>query len=133
MAKKIVTQNDKQDFIGKLAQRMAMSIIHGILFKVYQSVNAKKLMELQASIARKNPEPAFELLNLLFKIGNEEISFEFIKGLVQKYKEEGNIWASHALSYYVQFYLNTHDVDYRIRQKMCGLLGIQHVANRFQL
>lgn len=120
----------KREFIEKMVQMMAISTIYGILFKVFQSVSIDKLLVLQNQITSENNSPAFELLNILFKISYDTIKIEEIKKLYAKFEQEKNIWALHALSYFLQIYLNNHCVDFKIRQQICSLLWIKYSPNK---
>lgn len=128
---KYLSSDEKRKNIERFIQIMAMWTIHWILFKVFQSVWIDKLLLLQKDITKNNPYVSYELLNLLFNINFWKITIEYIKDLHKKYSDEKNTWAILSLSYFIQFYLNTHnDIDFRLRQQLSKLLWFDYTPNK---
>lgn len=128
---KYLSSDEKRKNIEKFVQIMAMWTIHWILFKIFQSVWIDKLLLLQKDITKNNPYASYELLNLLFNINFWKITIEDVKDLHKKYSDEKNTWAIRSLSYFIQFYLNTHnDIDFRLRQQLSKLLWFDYTPNK---
>jgi hypothetical protein len=103
---------------------MWINIVYWILFKIFQSVNIGQLLEFQKSITRKNKFPAYELLYLLFSINYHSVEISEIKNIYEKFKGEKNIWVLRTMSFFIQMYMNNHDINYKIRQQLVELLWL---------
>lgn len=127
---KYFSWEERRIFIEKNIQMMWMGVIMGMLSKIFYSVNIDKLVEIQKLITKNNPFPAFEFLNLLFKLSHEKIAMDDLMKLHSKFEDEKNTWALRALSYFLQWHMNTHSIDYKLRQQICSMLKISYTPNK---
>jgi hypothetical protein len=117
---------EKAEFIEHIVQMFATSAIYWILVKIYQSVSVEKLLSLQNQITKDNNYPAYELINILFKINYNSIKIDEIKALHNKFNDDWNIWAQRALSHFLQMYINAHDVEFNIKQQICSIIWVKY-------
>jgi len=127
--RKAFKYEQKLNFIEKMIQLFGFLLTIGMISKVSQAIGSDKLVELVNMIALENDYPSYELVNLLIDIEHNSINVDLVEHLYNKYKDSKNWWALQTLSYFLQSYMNTHRIDYRVRQKICNLLGLRIIPN----
>lgn len=118
--------------IQKIIQLFGFTLTILMILKIASSVGSDKLAQLLDKIAATKGTPSYELVALAVHIQYRSFDVDRIKSLWKKYKDEKNVWAAQCLSYIVQMYLDTHSVEYKDRQRVCSLLGI-NVKPRFRI
>jgi len=116
----------KRLFIERNIQVIALMVTLGIITKIYHSVQTDKLCEIQKLLQDKYNTPNYEMINLLFILSYKEINIDEFKHLIRKYNDTKNIWALKTLSLFLQSYMNTHHLDYKLKQQICVLLEIEY-------
>ena len=122
---------DEDDIENKLSIFYALCffIIGGVISKIVDCIKKRELAEIVADVRDKENTPAYDLIDFFFvletatKLQNEDV--EKMRALLKKFSKDRNKIAERLLSLETQGYLNTHDVDYRLRQKICEALGIE--------
>lgn len=121
---KIVEQN---------IEMMGFIFIIGMLQKTYLSLTTKKIISLQEEISGNENTVAFDFFLIFFKLNCEGINFNVIENYYNKFYETDNSWAIGVLKLLVKSYLDTHNVDFRKRQKLANLLHFQYEPNKPKL
>jgi len=132
------TRNKKFDnekrrvFIERSIQFFGYVVTIGMLNRISEAVVTEKLTSTMLLLSERKSTPAYELINHLVSSSQDGIDVSYIKALLEKYNKTKNYWAEKALSYYVQNYLNTHNVDYKDRQRLFKALNIKYLPNKSQ-
>ena len=121
---KIVEQN---------IEMMGFIFIIGMLQKTYLSLTTKKIISLQEEISDNENTVAFDFFLIFFKLNYEGINFNVIENYYNKFYKTDNSWAIGVLKLLVKSYLDTHNVDFRKRQKLANLLHFQYEPNKPKL
>ena len=112
---------------------MGFIFIIGMLQKTYLSLTTKKIISLQEEISGNENTVAFDFFLIFFKLNYEGINFNVIENYYNKFYETDNSWAIGVLKLLVKSYLDTHNVDFRKRQKLANLLHFQYEPNKPKL
>lgn len=115
----------KKKFIERNIQFISLITTIGMLNKIYYSVNTEKLISIQEDISASKNVPSYDFINLQFKLSFDLIDILDIRHLHKKYFDSKNRWALKAMSLYLQRYINTHAIDYKLKQQICDLLEIK--------
>lgn len=123
--------NEKRiSFIEKAIQFFGYVVTIGMLNRIFEAVTTDKLTEIMQLLSEKKSSPAYELINHLVASSQNGINVNHVKFLLEKYDKKKNYWAEKALSYYVQNYLNTHNINYKDRQRLFKALDIKYLPNK---
>jgi hypothetical protein len=129
--KRIMDADSRKIFIQRNIQMMGMLIILGIIHKIFHALSTDKILQVQEEIASEKPHPSYEILTLIFQLNYKGIKLDDIKNYSIKFADSNNSWATQSLTIYVKRYLETHNVDFHVRQKICHLLHIIYTPNRY--
>lgn len=110
----------------KMVQFFGYVITVGMLGRIFKAISSDKLVDSMASLAEEKSSPAYDLVNCLIVTSQGGFNVDYVKSLVAKYDKTKNLWAKRVLSYYVQDYLNTHNVNYKDRQKLFSTLSLSY-------
>jgi hypothetical protein len=125
-------QQQKRLSVEQSIQFFAYMVTIGVLNRTALAVDSEKLTSTMAGLSERKSTPAYDLLNYLISTSQDGISADYVRSLLAKYKKAHNYWAERALSYYVQIYLNTHNVNFRERQKLFDALNLKYLPNKPQ-
>jgi len=117
-------------FIEKLIQFFGYVITVDMLNRIFEAIASEKLIPSMQTLSDKKLTPAYSLINFLVSSSENGIDVKHIKSLISEYDKEKNFWAKRALSYYVQDYLNTHNVNFKIRQQLFDALSLKYLPNK---
>ena len=117
-------------FIEKAIQSFGYVVTIGILNRIFEAVTTDKLTEIMQLLAEKRSTPAYELINHLVASSQDGINVNDVKSLLEKYDKKKNYWAEKTLSYYVQNYLNTHNMNFKDRQRLFKALDVKYLPNK---
>jgi len=120
----------RKKYIEKNIQVMGMLMIISMIQKTFYSLCTEKILEVQHTISDEKAVPAYDFIDLLFTLSYEGLKIDYAKKLSREYSEGKNNWASKTLSVFLQRYMNTHTVDFKLRQQICTLLKIEYIPNR---
>lgn len=116
--------------VRKNIQLMGVAIILSIINKIFYSLSTEKILKIQEEVSEQFSIPAYDILSIIFKLNYKGVRYTEIKHYHKLFLESKNIWASRTLSLLVLRYLNTHNVDFNIRQQVSSLLDITYTPNR---
>ncbi len=122
--------NKRRVFIEKSIQFFGYIVTISMLNRISEAVITEKLTETMLTLSDKKSTPAYELINYLISSSQNGLDANSIKSLLEKYNKSKNFWAEKTLSYYVQNYLNTHNVNYKDRDKLFKALNIKYLPNK---
>lgn len=123
--KKQVSENDRGQLIRTSIQFLWFLTTVAMIETVADSIGSEELLKALDQVTLDNPTPAYEFINLTVKISHNRINYNEINTLKEKYEEKNNRFIVRLLSYYIQFYLDTHrDIDFRLRQRLCTLFNL---------
>ena len=131
-----IPEDDKQkieEFLGKQIRTMVFLIIGSLLERVVVSIRKPELLQIVETMYQRKDTPAYDLLHIFFLLDtSEELSskdFKKITNVLSKFDKNQNTVAKRLLSFAVQSHLNTHTVDYRLREKIFSALGLKYQPN----
>lgn len=130
-----ITNDEKKmiEFLRKLIRPMVFVVIYCLLRRIGQSVRKPELREVIDDVCGEKRTPAYEILHRFFVLDTvDELRERDVESLVQlheKFEKKNNAVAARLLSIGVQFYTNTHNIPYRLRQRVCQKLGIPYGVN----
>jgi hypothetical protein len=122
----------RKDFIKKSIQFFGYVVTIGMLNRISDAIATEKLTESMYILSERKSTPAYELINHLVSSSQNGVEVDHVKKLLAQYNKSKNHWAERALSYYVQMYLNTHNVKYQDRQKLFQALNLKYLPNPTQ-
>ena len=131
-----ISEDDKRkikEFLMKQIRTMVFLVIGSLLKKVAVSIRKPELLQIVETMYQRKDTPAHDLLHIFFLLDiSEELSskdFKKITNVLSKFDKNRNAVAKRLLSLNVQFYLNTHTVDYRLREKIFSTLDRKYQPN----
>ncbi|TGL04059.1 TIR domain-containing protein [Leptospira bouyouniensis] len=127
LEKEELSEDEKRQFIEKSIRFFAFLITVSMIDKIADYIGSDKLLPIVDEITSANMYPAYELLSLKVHLKHGDIDFKFISDLKKNYEEKKNKWAEQVLSYYLQSYLNTHNINFRLKQKILQLLNLKSI------
>jgi hypothetical protein len=128
-----MSQEKKIEFIERTVQLFGYIVTVGMLNRICYALNSEKLTQPLNDLVSKKSTPAFSMINYLVQTSQNGVDFEHFSGLYKDFDQTKNHWAKRTLSYYVQSYLNVHKVNFKTRQKIYQVLGInKYIPNRQQ-
>jgi hypothetical protein len=120
----------RKEFIKKCIQFFGYVVTVGLLNRISGAISTEKLVGTMRILSEKKSTPAYELTNYLVSSSQSGVDIEYIKGLMAEYNKSKNHWAEKVLSHYVQEYLNTHNVNFRDRQRLFQVLNLKYLPNK---
>jgi len=124
---KVFTDMDKRQFIERYIQYLGFLFTMGMLYKISNSLNSEKLIEPVSIITEKVNTPAYKLIMALITLSNKgERGFNVLEEFYKEFQSDSNFIACRSLSFSIQSYMNTHKIDYRVKQRLCSVLGIDY-------
>lgn len=126
-AKDSDVDHDIIEMTSRVFRFLCFLTIGGAIDKIADCIQKRELEEIVIDICDKENTPAYDLIDFFFvlrtatKLQDENV--EKLKTLLKKFAKDRNEIAERLLSFDMQIYLNTHDVNYRLRQKICEALG----------
>ena len=137
-----VKELDTQKNTDKMEERMRMLVrtmcflmMTIIIVKIVVSIRKPELAEVVNDACRSKDTPAYDLIDFFFVLGTvtelEEKDVDKLKLLLKKFDDDGNEVAKRLLSIVTQDYLNKHNVQYKLRQKIFKALGLEYKSNTF--
>lgn len=130
-----ITNDEKKmiEFLRKLIRPMVFVLIYCLLRRIGESVRKPELREVVDDACGEKRTPAYEILRRFFIMDTvDELKERDVESLVQLHEEfikKNNAVAARLLSIGVQFYTNTHNIPYKLRQRVCQKLGIPYRVN----
>jgi hypothetical protein len=103
-----------------------------MLNRISGAISTEKLTEVTWVLSERKSTPAYQLINHLVSTSQNGVDVDCVKSLLAQFSKSKNHWAARALSYYVQMYLNTHNVNYKDRQKLFQALELKYLPNKIQ-
>ena len=122
--------NQKIKFVQKMIQFFGYIVTIGMLNRIFSAIASEKLVSSMQSLSENKSTPAYDLINYLISTSQNGIDVDDVKTLLAKFNKTKNYWAKRALSYYVQDYLNTHNLYYKDRQKLSKALSLKYLPNK---
>ena len=111
-----------ENFLRKQIRTLVFLIIGSLLKKVVISIRKPELLEVVETMVRRKNTPAYDLLYSFFLLDtSEKLSSQDVKKItdtIRKFEKSQNIVARRLLSFGVQYYANTHEIHYRLREKL---------------
>jgi hypothetical protein len=117
-------------FIEKTIQYFGYVVTIGMLNRISNSVGSEKLLTSLAILSDRKKTPAFEMIDFLASLSQSGLDSDIVIGLKKEFGRSKNHWAEKTLSYYVQNYLNTHNVRFQDRQRIAESLNIKYLPNK---
>lgn len=109
-------------------------IVYLLIMKAAAVLGEFDLVEVFKRVRNRNASPAYRLIYCVFILGATECLDDNVCNVlvkaIDRFKNEGNEIAERLLSIAVQQYFNTHVVNFRVRQRICGALGIRLVVSK---
>lgn len=130
---KIFNKERIEKIVERNIELMGFVIIIGMLQKTYHSLTTKKIISLQEEISNNENTIAFDLFLIFFKLNYEGINFKFIESYYKKFHETNNSWAKGVLKLLVMSYLDSHNVNYKERQRLANLFNFAYKPNKPKL
>lgn len=94
---------------------------------VVSSINIPELRDSITRVVAKNNTPAYDIIDYFSKLDTGDVLTDDIrKELANQLKIYKSGFVSSVMSIRTQHYMNTHDVDEKVIQSVCSLLGIKY-------
>jgi len=119
-------------FIEKTIQLFGYLMTIGMLNRISYSICSEKLITSLAILSDRVKTPAYEMIDFLVSLSQKGIDPDIVISLKTEFNRSKNYWAEKTLSYYVQNYLNTHNVKFQERQRITSALNIKYLPNKGQ-
>jgi hypothetical protein len=126
-----LSSEEKRNIIERNIQAISLITSIGMLSKVFSTVSSDKLIDTQNDLTVAKDNPAYDFINILFKLAYSEPDFKFIKSQYLKFVETKNRWALKLMAFYLQRYLSTHSIPFRVKQQICDLIGIKYIQEKY--
>lgn len=128
--------NQKLDNLRRSFRVVILFVVLVLIRKTAASIGGPKISEIVREVANEQGTTAYKLIDLFFEIRSVQILeqnvVEKIVKFLQDCSRDGNEVVRRIVSLEVQYYCNTHEVDFKLRQKLFSELGLQYRANRIQ-
>ncbi len=131
-----ISEGDKkkiENFLRRQIRSMAFLIINGLLKKVVVSIRKPELLEVVEPMCDQKGTPAYDLIHIFFILDtSENLSSQNVKkitNILSKFEKSRNAVAKRLLSLAVQYYANTHEIDYKLRGKIFQALSLKYQPN----
>ena len=128
---KHLSDERKKRFVERSIQMFSYVMTVTMLNRISDSISTEKMNEAVVLLANKNPTPAYRMVSFLARLSQNGIDTDELKDLIATFDKNKNHWAKRTLSYYVQVYLNTHNVVYNERQKIFSIIKVDYIPNKF--
>ena len=128
----------KSDIMERELSRRLRAIITYLMYLVVRkaaiSIGQAELVGVVKKVCRENDTTAYWLMFWIYRLNSaeqldDEISQVLIRA-IRKCSRDKNEVVKRLISLEVQFYLNSHHVDFDLRQKICKSLEIDYIPNR---
>lgn len=124
-----------EERMRRLVRTMCFFMMAIVIGKIVTSIRKPELAEVVNDACRNEDTPAYDLIDFFFVLGTatelEEKDVDKLKSLLKKFDKDGNKVAKRLLSIVTQDYLNKHNVQYKLRQKIFKALGFEYKSNTF--
>lgn len=128
---KHLSDERKKRFVEQSIQMFSYAMTVTMLSRISDSISTEKINEAIVLLAHRNPTPAYRMVSFLSRLSQNGIDINELKDLITTFDKSRNYWAKQTLSYYVQVYLNTHNLVYNERQKIFSILKVDYIPNKF--
>ena len=109
-------------------------LVYLVVRKASISIGQVELVEIVQGICKERDTTAYWLMFWIYRLNSaEQLNDEIAQILVRAIQEcarDKNEVVKRLISLEVQFYLNSHRVDFNLRQKICESLEIEYIPNR---
>ena len=133
---KNIADDDKQEaerLLRNIIRTMVFLTIGSLLYKVVDSIRKPELLEIVESIYQPKDTPAYDLLHIFFLLEtSEKLDSQRVKKIIDildKFKKSQNVVARRLLSFAVQYHANTHEIHFKLREKLFRELNIKYKPN----
>lgn len=131
-----IPEDDKQkiqNFLKRQIRTLVFVSIGSLLRKILISIRKPELQKVVDAMCRENGTPAYDLLRILFILEtSESLSTQSVKQITDtfsKFEGNRNTVPKRLLSLWLQHYANTHEINYRLREKLFDALGLSYQPN----
>ena len=126
---KKISDDKAQKFVKKLVALLSVGGSLGIVNETSFLIYADNIIDDLDSLVETNNHPSREIILFLTSIkkGFVEKHLKYLEKLIDQYKKNKNFFALKILSYSMQLYLNTHNIDKTIEFKMCDMLSLPKI------
>lgn len=131
-----IPEDDKQkiqNFLSRQIRTLVFVSIGSLLRKILISIRKPELRKVVDTMCQENDTPAYDLLRILFILEtSENLSEQSVKQITDtfiRFDGNQNTVAMRLLSLWIQHYANTHEINYRLRDKLFNALGLNYRPN----
>ena len=122
-----------EKFLRKQIRTFVFLIIGSLLKKVVVSIRKPELLEVVETMVRQKNTPAYDLLHIFFLLEtSEKLDSQHVKKIIDildKFEKSQNVVARRLLSFAVQYYANTHEIHFKLREELFRTLKIKYKPN----
>ena len=120
----------KLDALRKALRAMILILVYGLILKTSASLGRSELSEVIRDVAHDQGTTAYKLIDLFFSLNSaptlDQNLASRIIAFLRDCSRDRNEVVRRIISLEVQRYCNTHSIDYRIRQRLLGELGLPY-------
>ena len=128
--------DQKLDDLRRIFRVVILFAVLVLTRRTAASIGGPKISEVVREVANEQGTTAYKLINLFFEIRSVQLLdqdvVEKIVKFLQVCSRDGNEVVRRIVSLEVQSYCNTHEVDYKLRQRLFSELGLPYRPNRIQ-
>ena len=129
-------QRKIEKFLRKQIRTIVFLTIGSLLYKVVVSIRKPELKEIVETMYKPKDTPAYDLLHIFFLLETTEKldsqSVTKIIDILRKFEKSQNVVAKRLLSFGIQYYANTHEIHFKLREKLFRALNIKYQPNPLQ-
>ncbi len=121
---KKITDKQAKKFIKKLIEAISVGGSIGFINHASFLIYAENIIDSLEYIVENHKQPSREIILFLTSIrqGFKESHLHKLEMMVKQYEKDKNFFAKTILSYSIQHYLNTHQIDEKIELNVCKVL-----------
>ena len=128
---------EKREKLRKALRALILILVYVLVRKTSASIGGAELSEVIEEVTSEQETTAYKLIGLFFSLNSaQEVEQELVDRVIDFLRgcsKDRNEVVRRIISLEVQNYCNTHNVDFRVRQRLFGELGLPYRPNIMEL